>query len=424
MQDVKEDVAIKLKPATNFNTTQSTSNYKIPEQNETYARIQRVRVKNLEQQVYLMHRELQRIRERMLPQKDLIRLNNILDRLKELNLVLTDLKNHYNKVQQTTFNQKEEKNAYRNGISSNRMYSAKQKNLEHKINNTQHVEQSENLVGANEVEPASDAKYIKYYPREYAGYDQKDFSKTTMEQENNPKQNKINEGSIREHNNELNEPFKTCKQLMDEIKPPGSILGNYLMRLQDFRTDPELRRKRWEKKQQEKLQQLENLKKFTESFENKGTSTEGIEQNNANYSNSTLQNSSEQQRDVIKSRIEISFNRPTSETDSGLASDLPLIRHDLSNVVYEIINDIDRDSIALTVVLENDNVYHISVSLITSGHSLSCFLATEEAIQEAKEQHLFREILTFFVVNAENSDTQKDRILGHSFEFIKFDVNQ
>ncbi|XP_037820155.1 uncharacterized protein LOC119609446 [Lucilia sericata] len=405
MQHVKEVETIKQKTATNLNTTQLTTNYKMLEPKETYARIQSVRVKNLEQQVYMLHRELQRIRERMLPKEDLIRLNNILDRLKELNLVLTDLKNHYNNMQQTTLNKKEESMTYRVSPSV--------------LNHTQHIQQSENLLGTSQMETASGTKYIKYYPRENAGYDQRHSSKTTIEQENNSKQNQINEeDSIHEENNELNEPFKTCKQLMDEIKPPGSILGNYLMKLQDFRTDPELRRKRWEKKQQERMQQLEKQKKLRESFENKGTSTEGIEQNNTNYSSSTMQDSSEQQKDVIKSRIDISYNRPISETDSGLASDLPLIRNNLSDVVYEIINDIERNSIALTIVLENDNV-----SLITSGHTLSCFFATEEAIQEAKEQHLFREILTFFVVNAENSDSQKDRVLGHSFEFIKFDVN-
>ncbi|KAM7354267.1 uncharacterized protein ACRADG_005999 [Cochliomyia hominivorax] len=363
--------------------------------NKMYTRIQSVRVKNLEEQVQLMYGELQQIREGVLTHKDLKRLGNLLERLKELNAILVELRNHY--MQENIYGNEEMKEDVMKSL---------------KIQN----EKMKKKYPADEVMGMRQAEYKtdKFSPRENAGNDR--IASLYL-----PKQQVNKEES---HDNTA-ASFKSCKELMDEKKPPGSILGNYLSRLQDFRTDPELRRKRWERKQQEKLQQLQKRNNIMKLSEEQGTSAEATSQNNIEEHLNEKQNSSSTKTNssIIENdgRRFVKRIREVS-TDSGLGPDLPLIENNLSEVVYEIISDIDRDAVALTVVLESDFIYHISVSLISSGHSLSCFLATDEAIQEAKRQHLFQNILTFFVVNAEYTDAQKDRILGHSFEFMKMNM--
>ena len=394
----------------------------MPEPNETYAKIQSIRVKNLEQQVHLMRSELQRIREGLLPQKDLFRLTTLSDKLKELNDVLKELRNHYNM---------EKSKQYQNEYAESMKQMETMADREPAKEDIEQLPSNTRMFAGNPVESTDSFQQKKrcYLNKNNA------FVNTTM--------NEVTD-------EEKNETFKTCKQLMSDIKSPGSILGNYLVRLQDFRADPELRLQRIERIQKEKEAKLREKIKSKELAEsprenvaNLGEEQQSIESiaGKATSSEMNLKESPTSVKSEFEENTSPDASKHTGEgcqceetfchykpakhierDSSDLSLDLLLVRQNLKELVYDVVRDLDKDNIALTVVLETDQLYHVSVSKTSSGESLACFFATEEAIQEAKHQNLFKEFLTLFVVNAENSLEQKDRILGHSFEFIKLDV--
>ncbi|XP_028899286.1 neurofilament heavy polypeptide [Zeugodacus cucurbitae] len=73
----------------------------------------------------------------------------------------------------------------------------------------------------------------------------------------------------------------------------------------------------------------------------------------------------------------------------------------------------------LSVLLQPNNIYHINISLTSTGEPLGCIYATERAINEAVEADVFNRFLTFFIVDARISVQQKEKILAHTFEFFK-----
>lgn len=389
----------------------------MPEPNETYAKIQSIRVKNLEQQVHLLRAELQRVRECLLPQKDLYRLTTLAEKLKELNDILKDLKNHYDAE-----NSKQEQCEYNEDIFQHYSTEQNKKPIKDEILNERKY-------------PKKDFKQLPSSPQMFVGNPVE--STKTIENNNgflNRDNQFDNEMTMKNDDTDRARPetFKTCKELMADIRSPGSILGNYLVKLQDFRADPELRRQRLQRKQKEKEAVAAAAATKNKSTESAVISNEPhLQETTTSLQKEIVENVQNTTPFVTKFISENQFDNDTetsaepndsSSRDSDLALDLLLVRQNLRDIVYDVVRDIDRDNIALTVVLETDQLYHVSVSKTSNGESLACFFSTEDAIQEAKYQNLFKEFLTLFVVNAENSMEQKDRILGHSFEFIKLDV--
>uniref|UniRef100_A0A1A9WKQ2 Uncharacterized protein n=1 Tax=Glossina brevipalpis TaxID=37001 RepID=A0A1A9WKQ2_9MUSC len=98
---------------------------------------------------------------------------------------------------------------------------------------------------------------------------------------------------------------------------------------------------------------------------------------------------------------------------------LPLLTSNLNESIYGVLGNVQPSKIALTILLQVDNLYHINVSVMRTGQSLGCLYATEECIIEANQRHVFEEFLTFFVVDSMNTMEQKNKILSHSFDYIK-----
>ncbi|XP_073822119.1 uncharacterized protein isoform X2 [Musca autumnalis] len=103
---------------------------------------------------------------------------------------------------------------------------------------------------------------------------------------------------------------------------------------------------------------------------------------------------------------------------------LPVIKANLLNIVFGIIGTVDPAHIALTVILQSNDIYHINISVTNTGQSLGDVYATEAALQQAEQNYLLDQFLTFFVLNSNNTLDQKNRILGHSFEFINLENSQ
>lgn len=92
------------------------------------------------------------------------------------------------------------------------------------------------------------------------------------------------------------------------------------------------------------------------------------------------------------------------------------------NLYGEIIRILQHHApceVLLSVLLQPNNIYHINISLTSTGEPLGCIYATERAINEAVEADVFNHFLTFFIVDARISVQQKAKILAHTFEFFK-----
>ncbi|XP_065356114.1 uncharacterized protein LOC135950506 [Calliphora vicina] len=107
-----------------------------------------------------------------------------------------------------------------------------------------------------------------------------------------------------------------------------------------------------------------------------------------------------------------------SSADAISYSELPIITNNLCKAIWEIIGNIECENIVLTVFLETNNLYYINVSITQTGQCLECIYTNEAAFREAKKNRFFEKFLTFFVLNSKNTLEQRNKILGHSFEFI------
>ncbi|XP_058975866.1 uncharacterized protein LOC101898274 [Musca domestica] len=114
----------------------------------------------------------------------------------------------------------------------------------------------------------------------------------------------------------------------------------------------------------------------------------------------------------------------SNENISYFTANLPVINSNLLNAILQIIGPTDTGYIALTVILQSNDLYHINISVTNTGQSLGDVYTTETALQQAEQNRLFERFLTFFVLNSNNTLEQKNRILGHSFEFLNLENSQ
>uniref|UniRef100_A0A1B0FQY0 Uncharacterized protein n=1 Tax=Glossina morsitans morsitans TaxID=37546 RepID=A0A1B0FQY0_GLOMM len=121
------------------------------------------------------------------------------------------------------------------------------------------------------------------------------------------------------------------------------------------------------------------------------------------------------------SRRRSSMQNRSSENSHEMCANmnLPLLTSNLTEAIYDVIENVQPSNIALTILLQVNNLYHINVSVMRTGQSLGCLYATEECIIEANRRHVFEDFLTFFVVDSMNTMEQKNKILSHSFDYVK-----
>ncbi|XP_023165892.2 uncharacterized protein LOC111596072 [Drosophila hydei] len=117
-------------------------------------------------------------------------------------------------------------------------------------------------------------------------------------------------------------------------------------------------------------------------------------------------------------------NAPLERTHSSRCefckdSDLPVI----STMQYPLFKMIGKRSfgdIALSILLRADNVYHVNVRDLETGTVLGCLLVSDAGIREANSLGLFKEILTFCVIDERSTISGKDSVFGNiNFEFIR-----
>ncbi|XP_075152848.1 uncharacterized protein LOC142226631 [Haematobia irritans] len=99
----------------------------------------------------------------------------------------------------------------------------------------------------------------------------------------------------------------------------------------------------------------------------------------------------------------------------------PIISDNLSQIIFNKIGKNDSSNIALTVLLDESNLYQINVSATNTGQSLAEVYATQEALQVADQNGLFEKFLTFFVINSKTNSKDNNQILGHSFKFMNIE---
>ncbi|XP_036329599.1 uncharacterized protein LOC118741733 [Rhagoletis pomonella] len=95
------------------------------------------------------------------------------------------------------------------------------------------------------------------------------------------------------------------------------------------------------------------------------------------------------------------------------------VERNLYGEIMRLLEDHAPRDILLSVLLQPNNLYHINITVTSTGEPLGCIYATERAINEAVEAEVFERFLTFFIVDARISVQQKDKILAHTFEFFK-----
>ncbi|XP_067624392.1 uncharacterized protein [Eurosta solidaginis] len=95
------------------------------------------------------------------------------------------------------------------------------------------------------------------------------------------------------------------------------------------------------------------------------------------------------------------------------------VETNLCGEIHALLQQHPPCDVLLSVLLQPNNLYHVNVSVTSTGKPLGCIYATEQAINEAVEADVFNRFLTFFIVDARISMQQKDKILAHTFEFFK-----
>ncbi|XP_030383034.1 uncharacterized protein LOC115630560 [Scaptodrosophila lebanonensis] len=92
-----------------------------------------------------------------------------------------------------------------------------------------------------------------------------------------------------------------------------------------------------------------------------------------------------------------------------------------SNLHCEVLKLIGKRhfcEIVLTMLLRADNLYHINVRELKTGCVLGCVLVSDAAIEEAIKLDLFKEILTFCVIDKRNTLKPRDCAFGINFELV------
>ncbi|XP_036329893.1 uncharacterized protein LOC118742033 [Rhagoletis pomonella] len=95
------------------------------------------------------------------------------------------------------------------------------------------------------------------------------------------------------------------------------------------------------------------------------------------------------------------------------------VERNLYGEIMRLLEDHVPRDILLSVLLQPNNLYHINITVTSSGEPLGSIYATERAINGAVEADVFERFLTFFIVDARMSVQQKEKILAHTFEFFK-----
>ncbi|XP_064535414.1 uncharacterized protein LOC135426298 [Drosophila montana] len=91
---------------------------------------------------------------------------------------------------------------------------------------------------------------------------------------------------------------------------------------------------------------------------------------------------------------------------------------DLVGALVKVIGDRPYKSILLSILLRSDNVYHVNVQVRETMHVLGCLLVNHAAIEEAIKRGIFKEILTYSVIDVRNTIKPIGPPIGIPFEFI------
>ncbi|XP_070065188.1 uncharacterized protein [Drosophila virilis] len=91
---------------------------------------------------------------------------------------------------------------------------------------------------------------------------------------------------------------------------------------------------------------------------------------------------------------------------------------DLVGTLVKVIGNRPLKTILLSILLRADNVYHVNVQVRETMHVLGCLLVNHAAIEEAIKQGIFKEILTYSVIDVRNTIKPIGPPIGIPFEFI------
>ncbi|EDV99242.1 uncharacterized protein LOC6566653 [Drosophila grimshawi] len=94
------------------------------------------------------------------------------------------------------------------------------------------------------------------------------------------------------------------------------------------------------------------------------------------------------------------------------------VSNDLTCELLQLIEKRPFKDIMLSILLRADNVYHVKVQLLESNRVLGCFLVSHAAIEEAITQGIFKEILTYSIIDVRNTIKPIGRPFGIPFEFV------
>ncbi|XP_017116475.1 uncharacterized protein LOC108138646 [Drosophila elegans] len=109
-------------------------------------------------------------------------------------------------------------------------------------------------------------------------------------------------------------------------------------------------------------------------------------------------------------------NKTSSICQFCRGQNLPLL-NSFHGQLMDLIGDRSLTDLVMSIFLRADNVYHVNLRVLSSGRSLGCFLVTDAGIEEAIQLDLFKDILTFSVIDVRNTIKRKNCALGISFEF-------
>ncbi|XP_034125621.1 uncharacterized protein LOC117582145 [Drosophila guanche] len=98
--------------------------------------------------------------------------------------------------------------------------------------------------------------------------------------------------------------------------------------------------------------------------------------------------------------------------------DLPLLDHVVTEA-FDLIGSRPLDRIVMTVLLREDNLYHVNIRELGTGFVVGCLLANDAAIEEAISLGLFEQILTFCVTDVRSTIKPKDGPFAIHFELIE-----
>ncbi|XP_068145759.1 uncharacterized protein [Drosophila tropicalis] len=97
---------------------------------------------------------------------------------------------------------------------------------------------------------------------------------------------------------------------------------------------------------------------------------------------------------------------------------LPVL-NDLKCELLDVIGKRQFDDVVLTILLRADNVYHVNIRDINNGSVLGCLLVNDVAIKDANKFGLFKQVLTFFMIDVRNTLKPCESVFGLTFEYVK-----